>query len=654
MNCGIINDDPQTIQLFGKRGETDPLFESGGDPLANSLVSDPGESCQWTDRNGTPYLVAYTDGSVFRPKSARFAHGGWAVYYGPGEQANRAAPLYGYRQIVYRAELRAIIHVASTAYHNTVIKCDCASVVETANRIIAEGENALLPDKHRDLWQSAKTLLTGPQAGKILIEWMPAHLNDDGYELKRKAALEQGVVTTQDLEGNEKADGLAKLGASLNSAPRETLEYADIRARVARAAQDMYVAIWLEYRRTSGMRAEDADGVSDFALLSQFEEASYEEDQEVEFESEDPWGFGHADIHGNDIGLPEHKEETIASGAEPQEQAPSDENNEDSKDTEKWKELQEEVEKRYPHFASPAHGEDGVTVEYGQPHKELVLPKNGGVAFKDSGGKWRRAYPLRVAMEPIVWWLKRQKWSKDKSDADPGIVSQGATYLELVAHLFICTGMLPGHNALPAWTQAKLLATLMKSMATQLKLHVNGVESQFQKCFRPAQLATTQPITMCAAVGGVQRRPIWSDSERRDVGAHLLMVKRSDGIWPGFGTASPFRRRGLRREWQHDYVAEAVDLIAAMRWGDTQCAEPAQQLRSVRPEGPCVAGHTSTTVSNGRSMWYRAAQCPEGDAIKIGDTICHRCYMSLRARIRGSWRKRPHGDVEPGEDDVYL
>ena len=281
----------------------------------------------------------------------------------------------------------------------------------------------------------------------------------------------------------------------------------------------------------------------------------------------------------------------------------------------------------------------------------MRLPSSRSVSFKDGRGKSRQAFPLHTAIPPLLWWIQHIPWSKPGNST-----TQGATYIELTLHFFLCTGATPGYVSLPLSIQAKLMAQLMKAVATQSKISVNGKVTSYNEVFPSRQLSTIQAITQRAAVGGVARRPCWSQDERTDIGAHLLMAKNIDGLSDP-GTQYCMTRHGLRRTWQQDHMAEAMDTIAARHspMDDEPCG-PVQPLttsstknKRPRPTGPCVNGHITTTVSGqGNALWYCLAEIPHDSQVQLGDIVCHKCYLSTRAAIRGGWRRRPHGSVDVG------
>ena len=122
-----------------------------------------------------------------------------------------SAPLCGPVQTSYRAELRAILHVVRTAIDPVVVMCDCKSVVDTYNNA-ARGD-MVDPKKLNDddLW---KQIFELKDPTIVKVQWMPSHLNDEGYEDKKKAALRQGKVTERDIQCNDFVDKLAKEGAA--------------------------------------------------------------------------------------------------------------------------------------------------------------------------------------------------------------------------------------------------------------------------------------------------------------------------------------------------------------------------------------------------------------------------------------------------------
>ena len=81
------------------------------------------------------------------------------MFHAVNSPCNRAELLKGPIQVVPRAELRAMIHVAQTLTEPTTALCDCAFVVDGAAKLVKGHSIGHL--QHQDLWREFKRLLDG-------------------------------------------------------------------------------------------------------------------------------------------------------------------------------------------------------------------------------------------------------------------------------------------------------------------------------------------------------------------------------------------------------------------------------------------------------------------------------------------------------------
>ena len=85
----------------------------------------------WLSVDGRQYIKCFTDGSCLFPTDPYLAVAGWALYFHPGSNLNRSAPLRTTVQNSYLAEVRAVAEALAGAQSPLAIYCDCQSVVDT-------------------------------------------------------------------------------------------------------------------------------------------------------------------------------------------------------------------------------------------------------------------------------------------------------------------------------------------------------------------------------------------------------------------------------------------------------------------------------------------------------------------------------------------
>ena len=93
-----------------------------------------------------------------------------------------------------------------------LIKCDNSSVCKQVNKYL-HNRIRLSNHEHSDLWNYAYELLDSMPLNHILVEWMPAHLDECQNQAKLSKFFNSGG-TQCDVLGNAGADKLAKKGAT--------------------------------------------------------------------------------------------------------------------------------------------------------------------------------------------------------------------------------------------------------------------------------------------------------------------------------------------------------------------------------------------------------------------------------------------------------
>ena len=81
---------------------------------------------------------------------------------------------------------------------------------------------------------------------------MPSHLEEKRNDKRRNQLINDGVIQQLHVDGNVGADVQAKLGAETvgHAVPSQMIEAYQIRANMARTAQNMMYTIWAQ--RTKG------------------------------------------------------------------------------------------------------------------------------------------------------------------------------------------------------------------------------------------------------------------------------------------------------------------------------------------------------------------------------------------------------------------
>ena len=202
LHCGICNGDERAYKYRNQIPHQDTLLGHRALGLTadtKHVMNEIPHGANVIEIEGEKYVHWYTDGSTINGKSPILARSGWAVYAAEDSKFNTSRMLYGPSQSTYRAELRAVLHVARYTDINVFVKSDCKSVVNTTNDIL-RGEPKTLESiansdiSEADLWQQLVLEITKSTHRKIRCEWMPAHLDDDQGEGKHADQANPKIV----------------------------------------------------------------------------------------------------------------------------------------------------------------------------------------------------------------------------------------------------------------------------------------------------------------------------------------------------------------------------------------------------------------------------------------------------------------------------
>jgi len=161
-----------------------------------------------------------------------------------------------------------------------VVRTDCKGVYNLCKAIF-DGKEYDRKHNDADLLKQIATIHKQNPLDRV-IEWMPAHLDEEKNLAKRIKFLANGG-TVDHITGNCGADALAGAGALRYSVPALKSFLAQQSKRLTMTAQDMMCSIWMSYideNTTNGILATaNAFDISDIHELDHCEEA---EDSESE------------------------------------------------------------------------------------------------------------------------------------------------------------------------------------------------------------------------------------------------------------------------------------------------------------------------------------------------------------------------------------
>ena len=160
---------------------------------------------EWID--GKLYGVLYTDGSLFDPLSEHFIRAGWGLYVAPNHKLNMYGSIPTSTPTIFRAELRAILQAFLYSGMDVIVKSDCKAAVNLVNKII-KGQPWDKRHDDADILQKILDIVENI-AGDRIVQWIPAHLDEDQNHKKREAFFRKGGEQ-KDIDGNCGADSLAK------------------------------------------------------------------------------------------------------------------------------------------------------------------------------------------------------------------------------------------------------------------------------------------------------------------------------------------------------------------------------------------------------------------------------------------------------------
>ena len=398
------------------------------DPRNDNLIKQPNFSGHANSKyeviGDREYAYVYTDGSCM--------HGaGWGLYFAEGCPLNCKSMLHGAVQTSYRAEVRALLHVVRTSIIPTVIMIDCKSVVNIINGYLEDRTRPTQELQEQDLWDCIFEFCANSPKDFFIAQWIPSHLDEEVNKERRIKAIEDGLVTAHDIEGNCRADALAKEGTKEHiSIDYYVSAAAADRKRITIAAQRMYLEIWSKFLENSNLEQQEADIMDTDALAQCLEKLEFDAGMD-EFDY-DPFAEDE-NTSSSLVSTQEYDKETLSNvrpaghcehsviTAVPN-NPPADSENDGSHvpGTEANDETDETqpIFIRFPHYGWAANNVDnGITYGWhkGSDSDAFGTVRVPGVRFDARQSTSKRKNPCyRVSMElcePFVDWLQRSEWS---------------------------------------------------------------------------------------------------------------------------------------------------------------------------------------------------------------------------------------------------
>lgn len=183
-----------------------------------------------------------SDGSATETASRLEARASWGVFYSAGSAINACDFLKRLIQSFTRAELRALLHVVGTASRPSFVRIECRYVADACDHLVKSGQ--VLPSwPESDLWLGIQQIVTQMPPDYIQVRWMAAHLDEALRGSVRQKAMDSGLVTQSDMEGNVGADALANEGQVRRPLSPDIRRALKDRAYITKMVQTCMVAV---------------------------------------------------------------------------------------------------------------------------------------------------------------------------------------------------------------------------------------------------------------------------------------------------------------------------------------------------------------------------------------------------------------------------
>jgi ribonuclease HI len=624
---GICPDDMMAKVRDTRRQDIEQVKQSI--PMQEHMIDYGTEDLVYELYNGEWHATAYTDGSLYDPNSQYFARSGWGFYVNKDHRANLARPLLTPHPSVFRAELRALLHAVQVCGVPTLVRSDCKSACQLANSALLDGK---YDSKHDDA--DILSRIAEVANKNCIIQWMPAHLDEEKYKIKREKYIANGGTIVQ-IESNCCADELAKQGADMIEVDEQCYFRFKVRKWLTRIVQNMLVDIWsTEKERMYGtpklikVAQDDEDAINlmmnDDIEQEEFDAAygHYEED-----------GDDFCDINGNIIPViraTSSNETAVVQAANQENQAMHHlpEINDNDNDINVY------LHSTYPMQCVFVPTVKQAVIEVQDRWTYEQFPLSCKASYSNDDNKIVQWTIKRHRWEPYQWFFETLQWSTEVGS----VAGQGSiTFSELaiLAH-FLTDGATSDKQDICIIT--KLMKAAFQKYHKQRFLF-NGNASDYQRTFGPESKLKNLVYLGVEQIPGVRRRPFISE-ELQD---HIRV-----SIWKAaqHGRATPHRQFG-----QGVFVPNlkiGIFVPNVIMWAQTMCdanvdakkgkstslaatAFVMHQPKVMPKQSVCFYGHRSTSSvdAKGRQVWRRPPKA-SWPGVPPGRTLCQKCYEAHR------------------------
>jgi len=511
----------------------------------------------------------------------------------------------------------------------TLVRSDCKSACQLANAALLNGK---FDSKHDDA--DILSIIAELANKNCIIQWMPAHLDEERYKKKREKYIASGGTTVQ-IDSNCQADELAKQGADMVEVDEQCYFRFKVRKWLTRIVQNMLVDIWsAEKERMYGtpklkkVVQEDEDAIK---LMMEEDNEQEEYDPAMEQYEEDIDDF--CDINGNIIPIirvPESVEPTIVEAVQQENQAnhhlPEINGNDNDINM-------------YLHSTYPVQCQIIPIVNYAiiEVHERWTyeqFPISCRASYSTEDNKVVQWTIKRHRWEPYQWFFETLQWSTDVGN----ITGKSATTfceLAILAHI-LTDGATSDKQDICIST--KLMKAAFQKYHKQ-KFTYNGNASDYQRTFGPESKLKNLVYLGVDQIPGVCRRPIISEEVQDHVRISIWKAAQQSRV-------TPHKQFGQGVFLSNLKIGKYTPDV--MMWAQTMCdanTDSKKDKGSFQPTSPivsqkpkfspmqlvCFYGHkaTSSVDARGRQMWRKSPIEP-WPGVPPGRVLCQKCYEAHR------------------------
>ena len=676
-NCGII---PES-DYFIKGGAT-ILKDQHNEESVNTQLNDLTEKQQQDlVRDELNRITAYTDGAACNPEDPRRRRAAWGVFYAHDHPYNRSAPLKGEIQTVYRAELKAVVHVLTAATIPTRIVTDCQAVANQVHDII-HGERTNLKGDHADLWKIAEEAIRKRDPNFFEIEWVTSHI-----ELEKAGEIEAaGGFSKASIFGNHWADHQAKTGLQEHPIDWEEYQEADDRAFITIVAQAMALKVWTNFftednevreaheaeeegeelptqyrnRNTNlqkknkaaeqnkdqpnkrcnqttttdvDMEADDWLKQRDFHFLSQTKQ-----NQDIDPEEEAAnW------LHGDNTTV---LQDQVASMRGPLKRSHS--GNEEAPNENQTQELVTEIStNNYDQQMIKRPRANQIQHQASDTNYDVItLPDTEETIHFQSRGtqniQGRGVVDVSVKhpfiyIEYVKKWFNMLAWKPRDPNERPNSPGETVTYLECLVDFELTTGIKFGNEGPHplSWAErARILAYYVKTLARVYTVKLNNIQVPFKQAMRPMLDAAPLAPLGAPVLSGYGRKPIWTHP-----GTHTAIVTnvrkaRANDPQNHATTAEERRNRSFAHRWPmtlsgHKIGKWMMDDHAHKNKRKASEANTTNPRRNQQQNDvKCASCHFNEVNDSNSAFKIPRVKGWKWRGVRPGELICNTCHSS--------------------------